>query len=458
MNTWDRYFHGRYLALRPYLLRKLFLVTIAFDTWLLMIGHAGRYGVAHFNVAHVSLLDHIGPVPSAGLYVGVLLLSGWLALSLALHEPTAVGTGVLCCLYTYSWAMSMLDSYQHHYFISLVLLCMTCFPSVRACEVQTRETPTTLAFTSGVGFPMLAATFCILYSYAALAKLDSDFLAGHTLQHIARNSHLWLQLSELTYGLGLSKDAFWTLTSRAVIPLEFAIAVGYACAPLQDTAHTAWPHRISLLAFFCAVALHSSVETMQLSIGWFSYYMLLSASVFLLPAQVLAPTTRASALCARRITPTWTAGTAADGGRILRLLWLSLCISAVLCVSCAYLIDLPGAIEAACAAVLGLCLLVGAEWLGNRARSALRATFAGGCAALLMLVVVTQSSVRWDFYRFLGGDLQRRGEDSAALAAYLKGERYAPKSKSRSARIEELRRKLKASGDLTEGASDSPAD
>jgi hypothetical protein len=446
MNAWDRYFHGRYLALRPYLLRKLFLVTVAFDTWLLMIGHAGRYGVAHFNVAHISLLDRLAPVPSPGLYVGVLLLSGWVALGLALIEPTAVGMAVLWCLYTYSWAMSMLDSYQHHYFVSLVLLCMACFPRVRSSALKT---PT--ALTRGAGFPVLAATYCIVYSYAALAKLDSDFLAGHTLQRIARNSRVWLQLCEFMQGLGVPRTMFWMLAARSVIPLELIIAVGYACAPLQDVALSQWPRRVSLLALGCAVALHASVETMQLSIGWFSYYMLLSAAVFLLPARALAPIARAITRSAG-----WTRCAriqSAHGGDLTWQVWLAFSLSAVVCVSCAYLLDLPGAIGAACAAVLGLCFVVSVQ----PAHSALRTALAGGCAALLMLAAVTLSSVRWDFYRFLGGDLQRRGENSAALAAYLKSERYAPKEKSRTTRIDELRRKLKSSGDLT-GASERSAD
>jgi hypothetical protein len=50
--------------------------------------------------------------------------------------------------------------------------------------------------------------------------------------------------------------------------------------------------------------------------------------------------------------------------------------------------------------------------------------------------------VRWDFYRYLGGDLSRRGEEQAALEAYVRGERYAPPGESRINQIRELRRKL----------------
>ena len=39
-------------------------------------------------------------------------------------------------LYTFSWSMSMLDSYQHHYFVSLVLLCLAFFPPTAAAEIH----------------------------------------------------------------------------------------------------------------------------------------------------------------------------------------------------------------------------------------------------------------------------------------------------------------------------------
>ena len=48
----DRYFHGENGAARAVLFEKSFLALLAFDTWMLMIGHAGRYGVGGFNVAH----------------------------------------------------------------------------------------------------------------------------------------------------------------------------------------------------------------------------------------------------------------------------------------------------------------------------------------------------------------------------------------------------------------------
>ena len=76
MNAFERFFYGAHGARARYLFSKLFLLMLALDTWMLMIGHAGRYGVAGFNVAHFGWLDALLPLPSARSYVAVLLLTG----------------------------------------------------------------------------------------------------------------------------------------------------------------------------------------------------------------------------------------------------------------------------------------------------------------------------------------------------------------------------------------------
>ena len=71
MSGFDNYFHGRFASARAYVLQRLLLSMLALDVWMLMIGHAGRYGTAGFNVAHFRWLDAIIPIPSPELYIGV---------------------------------------------------------------------------------------------------------------------------------------------------------------------------------------------------------------------------------------------------------------------------------------------------------------------------------------------------------------------------------------------------
>jgi hypothetical protein len=63
-------------------------------------------------------------------------------------------------------------------------------------------------------------------------------------------------------------------------------------------------------------------------------------------------------------------------------------------------------------------------------------------AAVMMWTAIAASPVRWDFYRFLGGDLSRRGELRPALEAYRRGERYAPPGQTRIDKIEEIEKSL----------------
>ena len=101
---------------------RLVLFMLSLDCWLVMVPHAARYGAGDFNVAHFHWLQRIQPQPSPDLYVGLMLVCGSLSLLGALGVLGRVGLGVLTALYTWAWSMSQLDSYQHHYFLTLAIL------------------------------------------------------------------------------------------------------------------------------------------------------------------------------------------------------------------------------------------------------------------------------------------------------------------------------------------------
>ena len=96
---------------------------------------AGRYGAGGFNVANFEWLDAVQPAVSPALYVGVCTLTGFLCVGLALApRPPRWLIAIALVLHTWSWAMSMLDSYQHHYLLSIVLLALVFFPHATAEE------------------------------------------------------------------------------------------------------------------------------------------------------------------------------------------------------------------------------------------------------------------------------------------------------------------------------------
>ncbi len=131
----ERIVLGPVAAVRPYLALKATLLFLAFDMWVTRASHAGRYGAGGFNVAHFGWLDALQPDVSPAVYVGVCVFTGALCFAIAIGDRAPRWlVGVALLTHTWSWAMSMLDSYQHHYLLSLVLLGLMFVPPLTAEE------------------------------------------------------------------------------------------------------------------------------------------------------------------------------------------------------------------------------------------------------------------------------------------------------------------------------------
>jgi hypothetical protein len=120
---------------------------------------------------------------------------------------------------------------------------------------------------------------------------------------------------------------------------------------------------------------------------------------------------------------------------------LSVLGGAAAVMAAAYFIDLPGAIAIGALASVGLIGLAAVS-VARGGVDPRRWGIATAAAAALMWIAIAASPVRWDYYRFRAGDLDKRGELEAALEVYEHGERYAPAGESRKPKIEQLRRKL----------------
>ena len=513
MSAFERFFYGEHAASRAYLFAKGFLLLLALDTWMLMIGHAGRYGIAGFNVAHFGWLDAL-PTPSAASYIAVLLLTGLLALVIALTGIRRAPVLLLFVLYTFSWSMSMLDSYQHHYFVSLVLFCLAFFPQASAAEIHPLPAPeseterpkrkqqqeqrrsaqaelrgwlyvgamlligagytlidagehgfiaffvfvfalalATLLYSpparvggpllqSGFGFSLLGASVGILYVYTAIAKMDENWVQGHTLLRISSVEEVFGGLADYASRLGIARERFWSLLATSVIPQELLVALCYPLAVMQDRVGFRWLRVACAVGFGLAVLLHVGAEAMGLEIGWFSYYMLLLAVCFLLPLRVVERLVTVFTWPARfllRHAEEWRRQSVPTAGASVALAGACALILAAM----GKMLDLPGAM-AACAIAGGALVAVTALALrrGVSAGDPRRYAVATAIAAAGMWGAIAVSPVRWDFYRYLGGDLKRRGELEAALEAYVRGERYAPAGESRGDKIAEIRELL----------------
>lgn len=311
-------------AVRPYLVLKCTLLIVAFDVWLTRLAHGGRYGAGGFNVAHFAWLDAIQPEVSPALYVGVCTLTGLLCFVLALApRPPRWLLAVALLLHTWSWAMSMLDSYQHHYLLSLVLLALVFFPRLRAEDAlgtpapaaapptSTKkkkkerkapgpERPRLLAPAPAVAawaYVVLAASIAIVYSYTAYSKTSEEWLAGAAMQRVLSLGPDGLPIGgrpdpigpvrALAATFGIEGDRLWWLIGHSVVVVQMICAAGYLLAPFRDVARSRWTRAFFGLALLTVLAFHLGAEQLDLKIGWFSWYMILYGLVFLLPERVL---------------------------------------------------------------------------------------------------------------------------------------------------------------------------
>ena len=379
MRLFERYFHSPISPARAFLVSRSLLALLAFDVWFLRIPVGGRHAVDDFNVAHFAWLDRVQPLPTAETYVALLLIVGLVSLVLFFADLDRRTTALLFFLYSYSWAMTRLDSYQHHYYLSLALCCLIFFPLVGASELASHR-DLARARVEGFGFALLSATTAIVYASSAVTKLDPLWLSGDALQRIP-GFRAAAEIGRPTLeSVGLTVDGAAAALAIGAIVLEVIVALGYLVAPLvhDDPQHRLyrWPR----ISFVAAVALHLGIEAMDLKIGWFSYYMLALASGYLLPISSVAPAAR---LAARAIEglhrlPTFGRSLSAPARGTASALSAS-----ILLVLLGQVLELPGATVATGLAAAGLLLAILATIQHERVTRLGVATFVAGFALWL---------------------------------------------------------------------------
>lgn len=484
-NPVEAHFFGGLDPVRPFLLLRATLILLAFDCWIDLIPHGGRYGVGGFNVAHFAVLDLL-PLPTPAIYVGGLLVTGVLALVMAVR-PWRPGLAALFALYTYGWASSMLDSYQHHYLLSLILFSFAFFPTPsgtallgaperstrprrlagvllafgvlevigRACEVATPLSSISDAgwmvgvqfglvllgglllfldtseekgeagppLTSAFAYVSVTVTCAIVYFYTAVTKLDPDWRGGAALRRLGSSEAFRaLERTATSEGLPLlgqlNAEEFWAWMARGAIAVQLVSAAGFLAAARQDSMRPS--RRWVVMALGLApLSFHVGTERMGLEIGWFSYYMLMITVVVFGPASALRAVAHALTWPARRMRSTFRSLTEIAG-----YAWGSVAIGAAAAIIGLERVDLPG--SSAAGIVLAVALVaVGVRHLRTDQVDAARSFGIGlAVATLLAVVSLTYSDVRFDYYRYVGGDHRRRGETEEALEAYVKAQRY----------------------------------
>jgi cytochrome c-type biogenesis protein CcmH/NrfG len=282
---------------------------------------------------------------------------------------------------------------------------------------------------SAWAYRLLGATVGVIYIYTSAAKADAEWCGGHTLQRIGDAPQVLAPFARLAGSIGVSADWFWAIAATIVIPVEITIALSYFAAVLQDEPSRKWTRRWCIVAWILAIALHLNNELMGLSIQWFGYYMMFLATFFFLPQRVLL------ALGACVVLPAhwWHTGIASpyleprgEDRRPLAVVGVVTGSAVLMLYAASRFIGLPGALWALPFAAAWLILYVCATQLSSFASPRRKPAYvasAVGLGGLAICAVVSQSTMRHDYYWVLGTeqqDIQAHIPESqrAALTAF----------------------------------------
>lgn len=379
MKPLERYWFGDVALARPYLLLRFVLALLAFDTWLNLMPQGARYGAGAFNVAHFPWFGDF--VPSSGFYLGVMAFTGVLALSQALYRPHRIAITLIAAGYTLGWSCSLLDSVPYHYLLSLYLVCFIFFPmlSARAAFSRSDRAPRG----SVAAYVLFCVTTAIVYFYVAAWSA-------------ARGESYWLPM---------------------------ACCVGYLLTSMQD--RVALPAVRLLAPMFVAAPLTFHLATP--SADWLPLYMTGIALIAFTPTQWIHAfgrtlTQPARSLLADGETEEERGGLDERASRVFYGSLLGLVAAPML----SMFVDLPGVKTGCSLTAIAMLVVMGRQlYLTPRWRPLWRtASLFGGCLALL--VAMSASDARFDYYRESALDADRRGDQDAAELYREKAERYAP--------------------------------
>lgn len=368
------------------LFRFTFFALFALDAWL-QIAHAPRYGYGDFNVSHFPGLDSFLPIPTRSAMLTIYVIQAYLGLRIALGGASRLLYYALAIVFSGGYFISQLNSYQHHYLLAIALILLSLFPWPEMADALLSKKAKSSDNAKAKNWPvrMLLIALSSMYFFAAITKLDGEWIDGTTLR---------AQLQE-----GWFRDAANSLgwSTLAIITLLVELAL---CFLLHI--RRLWP-----LTIVIAVGMHLSFEFSGLDIGLFSYFMVALYLLLLPETWITWLSARASRLWALVPSPGLYAW---QGTKAWSLFALALGLASVLWLS------LP--VSSSMAILLTIALLASADALLCKQvpRAAIHHLLA---FALLLATHAGTDSLR-DYYRFWGGNERRSGNVENAIAAYEK--------------------------------------
>ena len=339
------------------------------------LSHAPRYGAGGFNVAHLPWLDGVAPgrVVVGAAYVVLTYVFAAIAVGVGSRGLVAVAAA----LYAWIYAVSQLDSYQHHYLVALVLV-LACFVPWFAPTGAVRSW----------ALRLVLVELGIVYLWTAIAKIDDAWLDGTALS---------VQLGDGAIRTAIDATIGFKAAAGLVILVELFLAGAIWCRPLW---RFAWP---------IGLALHLGIAFTDLEIGLFSWimvalYTLVIPDRWFLAAWGAIPKVRIPTM------PVWLRHLVLGGAALGLVFALPLPIDGVL-----------GATLAAIVAV------VASDVLRRRQPVPRSGVWTATLLAAALTVVLSWSTdVVPDYYRYWAGASRRLGDPATALYAYARMVEVAP--------------------------------
>lgn len=419
MAAWRRYwFEFPVLRRRMVLWRVLFFGLLAADFWLILLEHVPRFGAGGFNVSQLPFLDRWLPVPTPPVVGPLYLLGGFLSTAIALGIAPRRCLWLLAPVYAgvYFWSQS--DSYQHHYLISLLLILLTFVPE----DAWTAPRPGEPERVESWAMRLVYVQIGLMYAWTGVTKHTDVWLDGTTLEQIVTcepREHL----RALSAATGVSLGSTMAAASLAVMVGEYIAGVVYFARPL-------WVVGMVLIPMF-----HVGVEWLGLDIELFSFYMIGTNLILLMPEPWLDGLWRRTASVLGPI------------GRLRAVLTtphpLPVGPGRAMVAALAVLLLLAGLTTPYAGAPLaGVLLALAAIFVlrpWGSLGSYLRWHTVGLLLAGLALALTARfSETAYNYYRQWGGFLRRQGDEAGAMEMYVRANAAAGQQPARHLQLARL--------------------
>ncbi|HUH45940.1 MAG TPA: HTTM domain-containing protein, partial [Arenibacter sp.] len=200
-----------------------------------------------------------------GVYTYIIfLICGVSALLVALGWKYRISTILLFLSFTYIELMDKTNYLNHYYFVSLVCFILIFLPANTYFSIDTRQKPSLLADkVPAWTINILKVLLAMVYFYAGLAKLNSDWLL-HALP-----LKLWLPARNDLPIIGSLFNFTW---------IAFAFSWMGALYDLCIAFFLLWP-KTRLFAYFTVIIFHG-LTALLFQIGMFPYVMIVVTLIF----------------------------------------------------------------------------------------------------------------------------------------------------------------------------------